>query len=83
MKTPSFKLLAAFGAGIAAWEAVVHASLFLNRQSPRLFGIRLSPRLNVMQSVVPAIAAAGLVRYALARDDSSPASRRRRPLRAG
>ncbi|MEX2046418.1 MAG: L-2-amino-thiazoline-4-carboxylic acid hydrolase [Chloroflexota bacterium] len=72
MRAPSFKRLAAFGAGIAAWEAVVHASLFLNRQSPRLFGIRLAPRLNAVQSIVPAIAALGLARYALARDDRPP-----------
>lgn len=72
MKAPSVKLLAAFGAGIAAWEAVVHASLFLNRQSPRLFGIRLAPRLNAVQSVVPAVVAIGLARYALARGDQPP-----------
>jgi hypothetical protein len=72
MKAPSLKLLAAFGAGIAAWEAVVHASLLLNRQSPRLFGLRLAPRLNAVQSVVPAIAAVGLARFALAHDDRPP-----------
>lgn len=72
MRAPSLKLLAAFGAGVAAWEAVVHASLFLSRQSPRLFGIRLAPRLNAVQSIVPAIAALGLARYALARDDRPP-----------
>jgi len=72
MRSPSLKLLAAFGAGIAAWEAVVHASLLLNRQSPRLFGIRLAPRLNAVQSVVPAIAAVALGRYALAHDDRPP-----------
>lgn len=72
MRSPSLKLLAAFGAGIAAWEAAVHASLLLNRQSPRLFGIRHALRLNAVQSVVPAIAAVGLARYALAHDDRPP-----------
>jgi hypothetical protein len=66
------KLVAAFGAGIAAWESAVHASLLLSRQSPRLFGIRLAPRLNVVQSVVPAVVAIGLARFATMREDRPP-----------
>lgn len=72
MGAPSLNLFAAFGAGIAAWEAVVHASLLINRQSPRLFGIRLAPRLNAVQSVVPALVAIGLARFALAKDERPP-----------
>ena len=72
MKARSRELLAAFGAGIATWESVVHASLLLDRQSPRVFGIRLAPRLNVVQSVVPAAVAIGLARYALARGGRLP-----------
>lgn len=72
MNAPSVKLIAAFGAGIAAWEAVVHAALFVNRESPTLFGVRLTPRLNALQSIVPVVVAVGLARYALARDDRAP-----------
>lgn len=72
MKTPSLRTIAAFGAGVATWEAIVHASLLLNRQTPRLFGIRLTPRVNFVQSVVPAIFAVAVARYAFAREDRPP-----------
>lgn len=72
MGAPSLKLLAAFGAGIAAWESAVHASFLLSRQSPRLFGIRLAPHLNAVQSVVPAVVAIALVRFATTREDRPP-----------
>ena len=60
------KRLAAFGAGIAPWEAIVHGSLLLSRQRPTLFGIRLTDRLNLVQSVMPPAAAVLLGRYAVA-----------------
>lgn len=59
-----FRLITAFAAGVTAWEAIVHASLFLNGASPKLFGIRLVPRVNVVQAIVPAIASIALARYA-------------------
>lgn len=58
------KRLAAFGAGIALWEAIVHGSLFLGRQRPKLFGIRLTDKLNLAQSIVPVAVAILLGRYA-------------------
>lgn len=61
------KTLAAFGAGIASWESIVHLSLLANRQSPRLFGIRLSPRVNLVQTIVPAVAAIALAAYVIVR----------------
>lgn len=66
MGAPRTRGLAAFAAGVTAWEAVVHLSLLLNRSSPRLFGIRLSPRLNLLQTTVPAAFALVLARYAFA-----------------
>jgi hypothetical protein len=58
------KRLAAFGAGVALWEAIVHGSLLISRQRPTLFGIQLTDRLNVVQSLVPAAVALLLGRYA-------------------
>ncbi len=58
------RAVAAFGAGIALWEAILHASLLANRLTPRLFGIRLSPRLNAIQVVVPGLISVLLARYA-------------------
>jgi hypothetical protein len=60
------KRLAAFGAGIALWEAIVHASLLISRQRPRIFGIQLTDRVNLIQTVVPSIVAIALGRYAFA-----------------
>jgi len=58
------KRLAAFGAGVALWEAIVHGSLLISRQRPTLFGIQLTDRLNVVQSLGPAAVALLLGRYA-------------------
>lgn len=58
------KRFAAFGAGVALWEAIVHGSLLFSRQRPTLFGIRLTDRLNLVQSIVPAVVAILLGRYA-------------------
>lgn len=64
MNTLTVKKVAAFGAGLAVWEATVHLSLLLARSEPRLFGIHLGRRLNVVQTIVPALCGAALLRYA-------------------
>lgn len=69
MSTPPsrFRLVTAFVAGITAWEAIVHASLLVNRSSPKLFGVRLVPQVNLVQTAVPALVSVTLARYAFAR----------------
>lgn len=64
MKHDTLGKIAAFGAGVALWEAAVHCSLLLNRVQPTLFGIRLVSRLNFVQSVVPALTGVALLRFA-------------------
>ena len=66
------RLIAAFAAGVTAWEALVHGSLLVNRSTPTLFGIRLIPRLNLVQTIVPAAASVVLARYALGGRDRPP-----------
>jgi hypothetical protein len=56
--------LAKFAAGVTVWEAVVHGSLLLTGQSVELFGITLTPTVNLVQTVVPGLLAAGLVYWA-------------------
>lgn len=58
----TLRSVAALGAGIAAREALVHFSPLANRASPRLFGVRLGPRVSLVQSIVPAVFAVGLAR---------------------
>jgi|GEM_PF-2446714 hypothetical protein len=51
-----FRELCKFFAGITAWEAVVHASLGLSGVLPiSLFGIVITPFLNTIQIIVPAL----------------------------
>jgi len=56
--------VAKFAAGVTAWEAVVHGSLFLNEQTVELFGITLTPTLNLVQTIVPGLLAVGLAYWA-------------------
>lgn len=50
------KELFKFFAGVTAWEAVVHASLGLSGALPiKLFGITITPFLNTVQIIVPAL----------------------------
>lgn len=66
------KKIAAFGAGLAAWESAVHLSLLAAQSEPTLFGIRLTRRINAFQSIVPALFSVTLLRYAFgARHHSS------------
>lgn len=51
-----FKELCKFFAGVTAWEAVVHASLGLSGVLPiNLFGIQITPFLNTIQIIGPAL----------------------------
>ena len=61
------RLITAFAAGVTAWEALVHGSLLLNRSTPTLFGVRLASKVNLLQTIVPALASVALARYAFAR----------------
>jgi hypothetical protein len=58
------KELAKFACGVAAWEAVVHATLLLNGVTVTLFGFTLTPQVNLVQTIVPAIVALGLAYFA-------------------
>lgn len=71
--TGRLRLIAAFAAGVTAWEALVHASLLANRSAPTLFGIRLVPRLNAIQTLIPAATSVVLARYAFGGRDRPPA----------
>lgn len=71
-RSSRLRLITAFAAGVTAWEAVVHASLFLNRSTPMLFGVRLIPRLNLVQTLLPAATSLALARYAFGGRDRPP-----------
>jgi hypothetical protein len=58
------KELAKFASGVAAWEAIVHAALLVNGVTVTLFGLSLTPQLNLIQTIVPAIVAIALAYYA-------------------
>ena len=66
-RQPRARLVAAFGAGVALWEAIVHASLLLSGRSPRILGFKLVPRANLVQSILPALTGLALARYAFRR----------------
>ncbi|MBK8459886.1 MAG: hypothetical protein IPL43_06620 [Micropruina sp.] len=56
------KELAKFAAGVTAWEAVVHASFAVSGVLPiKLCGVTLTPKLNAIQIVLPALSCAALV----------------------
>lgn len=58
------KELAKFFAGVTAWEAIVHAKFGLSGILPiTLFGITITPGLNTIQTVVPALVSASLVYF--------------------
>ena len=68
MNGSGMRTLAAFAAGVTAWEALVHFSLLVSRSSPRVLGIRLLPRVNAIQTIVPAVLAVALALYAWRRE---------------
>ena len=56
------KEAAKFFAGVTAWEAITHASFAASGVLPiKLFGITLTPKLNSVQIVVPAVTSAALI----------------------
>ena len=69
--------LAKFGCGVAAMEAVVHASLLANGLTITMFGITLTGTINVVQTILPALVALALGIYAWrGREPEPPASAR-------
>lgn len=61
----NWKEIAKFTAGLTAWEAVVHASLGLSGVLPiTLFGITITPTINTIQIIIPAIVSIMLAYYA-------------------
>ena len=59
-----YKELAKFFAGLTAWESIVHASFGLSGILPiTLFGITITPELNTVQIIVPALVSAYLVYF--------------------
>ncbi len=61
----NLKEIAKFFAGLTAWEAIIHASLGLSGNIPITFwGIIITPTLNTIQSIVPAIVSILLAYYA-------------------
>jgi hypothetical protein len=65
MMNRTLRELAKFGAGVAAWESVVHLSFALSRVLPmKLTGVTISPTLNRVQIFVPALASALMAYYA-------------------
>lgn len=59
-----WKEVAKFFAGLTAWEAMAHASLLLSGSTPAIFGFTLTPTINTIQVVVPAIVSVALAYYA-------------------
>ncbi len=58
----NFKEVMKFASGVCAWESVVHTSFGFAGVLPlTLFGIIITPELNLIQSIIPAIVAGLLV----------------------
>ncbi|MCC7302814.1 MAG: hypothetical protein IT233_09240 [Bacteroidia bacterium] len=50
------KEIAKFLCGLTAWESIVHLSFGLSGNLPfTIFGITLTPAINTMQIIIPAI----------------------------
>ena len=61
----NWKEVAKFGSGVTAWETIVHASLGVSGALPiTLFGITITPTINTVQIMVPAISSIVLAYYA-------------------
>jgi len=59
-----FKELAKFFAGVTAWEAIAHALLGVSGVLPiTLWGITITPKLNTIQIIIPALVSAILIYY--------------------
>jgi hypothetical protein len=61
----NWKEMAKFFSGLTAWEAIVHTSLGLGGVLPiTLFGITITPTINTIQVIIPAIVSVLLAYYA-------------------
>lgn len=61
----NWKEVAKFVSGLTAWEAIVHASLGLSGVLPlTLFGITISPTINTVQIIIPAVVSVMFAYYA-------------------
>ncbi|MFH0949134.1 MAG: hypothetical protein V1802_01455 [Candidatus Aenigmatarchaeota archaeon] len=61
----NWKEVAKFASGLTAWEAIAHASLGLNGVLPlTLFGITITPTINTVQIIIPAVVSITLAYYA-------------------
>lgn len=59
------KEVAKFFCGLTAWEAVVHLSLGLSGNLPlAIFGITITPTINTVQIIIPAVISVLLGYYA-------------------
>lgn len=57
-----FKEAAKLFAGVTAWEALTHASFAASGVLPlKLCGVTLTPRLNTVQIVIPALTSVALI----------------------
>lgn len=62
------KEIAKFAAGVTAWEAIVHTSYAAANVLPlNFFGFRLTPPVNRVQIIVPALVSVALIYYAWGR----------------
>lgn len=59
----TLKELAKFGSGVAAWEAVVHIAFAFNGLPIEILGITITPTINTVQIIVPAIVGILLAYY--------------------
>jgi hypothetical protein len=58
------KEIAKFAAGLATWESIMHASLWISGSQPDVFGITLTTTINIIQTIIPGLVAVCLIRYA-------------------
>lgn len=65
MKKQTFRELAKFGAGVSAWESIVHLFFKLTGNVPMDFRIfTLTEPINTVQIILPALASLVLAYYA-------------------
>jgi hypothetical protein len=61
----NLKELAKFFSGITAWESIAHLFFLLSSSPPiTIIGITLTPTINIIQVIVPAIVSVILAYYA-------------------
>lgn len=65
------KEIAKFLCGLTAWEAIVHLSFWLSGNLPiTILGITITPTINTIQIIIPAIVSLSLGYYAWGRTNS-------------